>query len=157
MDNKLRKLAREIVEEVVDCDAADPEPVQQYLTWTEKKLCSALSAELEKKEKRIIELEADKRQLNEIINSEANRAERFAVMLTEAMEMLKEEEAKRTTPVRLPNEKAALAMFDIFYQTERNNCGNLTLGYSDGKALGEWITKALELRGAGFSMKGDEQ
>ncbi|WP_454889502.1 hypothetical protein [Serratia quinivorans] len=56
MDNKLRKLAREIVEELVDCGCADPEPVQQYLTWTETKLRSALLAELEAKEAKIVEL-----------------------------------------------------------------------------------------------------
>ncbi|RYM66023.1 hypothetical protein BSQ98_09820 [Serratia liquefaciens] len=65
MDNKLRKLAREIVEEVVDCDAADPEYVQQYFTWTERKLRSAILAELEE----------DKLRLNLVINSEANRAD----------------------------------------------------------------------------------
>lgn len=58
-------------------------------------------------------------------------------------------EAERVTPVRFPNEDTALAMFDIFYQTERNNYGNLALGYSDGKALGEWITAVLELRATG--------
>nr|WP_308530365.1 hypothetical protein [uncultured Serratia sp.] len=42
MNKKLNKLAREIVEELVDCDAADEEPVQQYLAWTEKKLQSAM-------------------------------------------------------------------------------------------------------------------
>lgn len=44
---QLEKLVREIVEELVDCDAADPEPVQQYLAWTEEKLRSSLLAELE--------------------------------------------------------------------------------------------------------------
>lgn len=59
-------------------------------------------------------------------------------------------EAKLAKPVRLPNEAAASAMFDIFYQTERNNHGNVTLGYSDAKELGEWITNLLQLRTAGF-------
>ncbi len=58
-------------------------------------------------------------------------------------------EKQSATPVRFPNEDAASAMFDIFYQTERNNHGNVQLGFSDAKALGEWIAKALELRAIG--------
>lgn len=66
-----------------------------------------------------------------------------------AIKRIAELEARLATPMRFPNEDAALAMFDIFYQTERNNYGNVQLGFSDAKALSEWIAKALELRATG--------
>ncbi|HDG4082632.1 TPA: hypothetical protein PCU81_002438 [Staphylococcus aureus] len=50
MNKKLKKLAREIVEGLVDCGAADQEPVQQYVAWTEKKL-RPLMTELEEARK----------------------------------------------------------------------------------------------------------
>lgn len=41
---KLNKLAAEIVENLVDCDSADPEPIEQYEEWTRKQIAEAFSA-----------------------------------------------------------------------------------------------------------------
>ncbi len=82
--DKLSKLAHEIVEELVDCDAADPEPVQQYLAWTENKLRSAL----QQATRRITELEEQR-------VTWASRAETLGSKLDAA-------EKRLATPVQLP-------------------------------------------------------
>lgn len=77
-------------------------------------------------------------------------AEKISDEMDAANKHIVELEARLATPVRWPNEKAASAMFDIFYQTERNNHGNVIMGYSDARELGEWIAKLLQLRTTGF-------
>lgn len=41
---ELKKLADEIVARLVDCESADPEPVEQYKEWTRNKIAEAFRA-----------------------------------------------------------------------------------------------------------------
>lgn len=45
-----------------------------------------------------------------------------------------------------PNESAASAMFDIFYQASNVRSGNVQLSRSDAAELGKWLTEVLGLR-----------
>lgn len=63
--------------------SAEQQANARYITAANPAVVLALLAELEAKDKRISELEDDKRQLNEIVNSEANRASAAEKRITE--------------------------------------------------------------------------
>ncbi|MCS4264993.1 hypothetical protein [Serratia sp. BIGb0163] len=136
MDNKFRKLAREIVEELVDCGCADPEPVQQYLTWTERKLRSALLAELEEKEKRIAELEAIATDYAGKFQKAQDAAKHLIIMNDSAQVEIAHLKVMLATPVRLPDA----------YQT---SC-------SESEKYLCPVEVAEAIRAAGFKCVGDE-
>lgn len=56
---RMRKLSAEIVENLVDCDGADYEAVEQYLKWTQETLGAFVRAALEAKDKQTADLERD--------------------------------------------------------------------------------------------------
>ncbi|RYM47277.1 hypothetical protein [Serratia proteamaculans] len=92
MDNKLSELSKPVA--YTDADelrfnhaTSDMWPIPlgfgKDAPLYSQEYVSALLAELEAKDKRIAELEDDKRQLNEIVNSEANRANTAEKRITE--------------------------------------------------------------------------
>lgn len=120
-----------------------------------------LKRTLEAKDKRIAELEGDKRQLNEIINTEANRAdaaekqlvysrdaiatwERKAISNFEECakmsQCIEELEKRLATPVRLPQKNTG------WDRDDGEDCWNNAIDAC-----------AKELRAAGFTVEGDEK
>ncbi|CAI2057156.1 hypothetical protein [Serratia entomophila] len=139
------------------------EAPDEKISARRQEVLRALTERAEAAEQRTSELDASETQLiQERDDAEAALADMYEAATGErpewsnwfgfadAVEEVAQVCARLATPVRFPNEDAALAMFDIFYQTERDNHGNVQIGFSDAKAIGEWIAKTLELRGDGF-------
>ncbi|HEY3983195.1 hypothetical protein [Cedecea sp.] len=130
MNKKLNKLAREIVEELVDCGAADLEPVQQYLAWTEKKLLTTLLADMEASQARAERLQA--------------LLDKSVQALQMAGERIDRAEKRLATPVRLTDERTLWAGEDDY------DTGHVK-GWNANR-----IEQAALLKKQGFTVEGDE-
>ncbi|MDX7082521.1 ead/Ea22-like family protein [Serratia marcescens] len=153
--------------------SAEQQANARYITAANPAVVLALLAELEAKDKRIAELEGDKRQLNEIINTEANRAdaaEKQLVYSRDAMatwerkaisnfeecakmsQRIEELKKRLATPVRLLGE---MLVHDWEYSVKRQAAFEHRKTAWDARLAED--KKAISAAGFTFTVEGDEQ